>query len=175
MKKYILTLVGIFALATMAFAGTDFKTNKDVITPEFCRFRSNELQLDAFGTGGFYKGNQPSWGGGLAVNYFFNKFVGLGTEQNLVAHSNIAEWGTFGNVFVRYPICKWNVAPYAVAGIGGIYGQGREGVLAGTVGGGLEYRITDHIGLFGDARWLYNASKSDSGALLARTGLRYSF
>jgi len=175
-KTYIkLMVVGIFALASTVMAGSDYKSNKEVIATD-CRFRNNEFQVDLFGTGGFYKQSEASWGGGVGLNYFFFKYVGLGVEQSLVAHENNTEWGTFGNLFLRYPICSWNLAPYAVAGLGAIYGSNNDANLAGTVGGGLEYRFTDNIGIFVDARWLYNATNlNDGGAVLARTGIKFAF
>ena len=160
-------------MTSTVMAGSDFKSNKEVVV-DSCRFRSNELQLDLFGSGAFYKQGEPAWGGSVGVNYFFLKYVGLGAEQTLVARQDAAEWGTFGNLFIRYSICSWNIAPYAVAGLGAVYGQSNA-VLAGTVGGGLEYRITDNIGIFADARWLYNASVSNSGAVVARTGIKFAF
>ena len=174
-KTYIkLAMIGILVLTSTVIAGSDFKTSKEVIAPVECRFRSNELQVDLFGNGGFYQEGSPVWGGGLGINYFFLKYFGLGVEQSIAYNSNATEWGTFGNVFLRYPICSWNVAPYAVVGLGGIYGNGKS-ALAGTVGGGLEYRVTDHIGIFTDARWLYNPTVSKDGAVLARAGIKFSF
>ncbi len=166
-------MVIALAMASTAVAGSDFKSNKNVITSE-CRFDDYELQLDLFGSGAFYQQGNPAWGGGAGLNYFFLKYIGLGVEQTLVGKESGTEWGTFGNLFLRYPICSWNLAPYAVAGLGAVYGQNNS-VLAGTVGGGLEYRFTKNIGLFIDARWLYNPSVSESGAVVARTGLKFAF
>lgn len=174
MKKYITILIAMAAVVTSAMAGTDYKTSKNVIESD-CRFRSNEFQVDLFGVGGFYKQGNPGWGGGVGLNYFFLKYFGLGVEQSLAARNDASEWGTFGNVYLRYPICSWNLAPYAVAGLGALYGSSNDAVLAGTVGGGVEYRFSDNIGLFSDARWLYNSSKSESGAVLARVGVRFAF
>ena len=175
-KTYIkLMVVGLLALTSTVMAGSDFKTNKEVVVND-CRFSNNELQLDLFGSGAFYQQGQPLWGGGVGLNYFFLKYVGLGVEQTLAGRKEGGtEWGTFGNFFLRYPICSWNIAPYAIAGLGAVYSNGREGTLAGTVGGGIEYRITKNIGIFTDARWLYNTSNGNSGAVLARTGIKFAF
>ena len=136
MKKYITLAIVSLALVATTIAGTDYK--KNVIVEDTCKFRSNELQLDLFGSGAFYQQGQPFWGGGVGLNYFFMKYVGLGVEQTLAGREGSAtEWGTFGNVFLRYPICSWNIAPYALAGLGAVYGGGQEGTLAGTVGGGI--------------------------------------
>ena len=109
------------------------------------------------------------------MNYFFAKYFGLGIEQDLFGRndsgsSNYTQWGTFGNAFLRYPICSLNLAPYAVVGGGVVYGKKTIG--GGSVGAGLEYRLTDNIALFGDARWLYT---QDDGAVLARTGVKFAF
>jgi hypothetical protein len=173
MIKYIKLMVIAITMASTAFGGSDFKLNKEVVV-DTCRFRDSEWQLDLFGSGGFYKQGQPGWGGGAGINYFFLKYVGIGVEQTLVGREDVAEWGTFGNVFLRYPICSWNLSPYVVAGLGALYGQ-TTAILAGTVGGGLEYRFTDNIGIFADARWLYNSGVTDSGAVVARTGVRLAF
>jgi len=176
MKK-LLSLTGLFILtAASAFAGdgVSFK-DKVVVEEPTCRFRANELQLDASGTSLFYSAGRPAWGGGLVVNYFFTKFVGLGAEQDVVGRKGeSAEWATVGNLFLRYPICSLNLAPYAMAGGGAAYGAGRNGHGFGHVGGGIEYRATDHIGLFSDARWIFSSEEPKSG-VLGRAGVRFAF
>jgi len=176
MKKYITLAIISLALVATTIAGTDFKASKNVLVEDACKFRSNELQVDLFGSGAFYEQGTPFWGGGVGVNYFFLKYIGLGVEQTLGGREgSTTEWGTFGNLFLRYPICSWNIAPYALVGLGGVYTKYGEGALAGTVGGGIEYRITDNIGIFTDARWLYNTNNGNSGAVLARTGIKFAF
>ena len=175
MKKHInTTIVSLLVLTTAVMAGNDYKSSKEVVAPE-CRFRGGELQVDAFGSGAFYQQGNPLWGGGLGLNYFVTKYIGLGVEQTYAGNETSSEWGTFGNLFLRYPICSWNLAPYVVAGIGGLYGDKSNGTFAGTVGGGLEYRFTKNIGIFSDARWLYNGQAIDNGAVLVRTGLKFAF
>ena len=107
MKKLSLTLLMAVAVVGSAFAGTESKTFKEkVVIEPTCRFRANEIQVDAFATGLFYNGGNPAWGGGLAVNYFFTKFIGIGVEQDIVGRKHeSAEWATIGNLFLRYPIC----------------------------------------------------------------------
>ncbi|MEI6034544.1 MAG: hypothetical protein WCS65_09730 [Verrucomicrobiae bacterium] len=162
--------------AAAAFAGDGKTFDKKVVVPvETCKFRANELQLDAFAAGGFYNQGRPGWGGGLGVNYFFTKFIGLGVEQDVFGRANeSAEWATIGNLFLRYPICSINLAPYVVVGGGAAYGAGRTGHGLGHVGGGLEYRFTDNIGLFTDARFVYSSEDPKAG-VIGRTGLRVAF
>lgn len=173
MKKYITTLVCLVVLGGTALAGSDNK--KVVILPEDCNFRDSEFQIDAFGLGAFYNEGRPGWGGGLGANYFFGRYFGLGVEQDLFGRndegsSGYTEWGTFGNAFLRYPICSWNIAPYAVVGGGVVYGKKVAG--GGTVGGGLEWRWDRNISFFADARWLYTEENS---AVMARTGIKFAF
>lgn len=178
MKKYIVTgLAAVVAATSGAIAGTE---SKKTVVPmeEPCVFRDQELQIDAFGQGAFYSQGSPGWGGGLGLNYFFTRYIGIGVEQSVFGrdnegHSSYTEWATLGNLFLRYPICSWNMAPYAMVGGGGLYGTG-QGKGVGHVGGGLEIRLTDNIGIFGDARWLYSNIEPKSG-VLARTGLRFAF
>jgi len=176
MKKLTLALLTVAVSVTGAFAGTSAKTFKQTVapTPE-CKFRDQELQVDAFAAGAFYNQGRPGWGGGLGVNYFFTKFIGLGVEQDVLGHQGApGEWITAGNLFLRYPICSLNLAPYALVGGGAAYGSGRRGHGFGDVGGGLEYRVTDNVGLFSDARWVYSSEEPKSG-LLGRAGLRFAF
>jgi hypothetical protein len=220
MKKYIITGVMAAVAATSAFAGT-MTASKEVAPVEApCLFRDNELQLDAFGLGDFYKGangnfvgnltgtgaegrqisGRPAWGGGLGLNYFFARYFGLGIEQSLFGRNSntvgntdpfnygYTRWQTTGNLFFRYPICSWNLAPYLMVGGGAQYGnvpniQVTPGVryrMAGQgfghVGGGLEYRVTETIGLFSDARYLFSGVDGlANNQLQWRYGLRFAF
>jgi hypothetical protein len=176
MKKLSLTILMAVAVVGSAFAGTDSKTFKDkVVVEPTCVFRANEWQLDAFATGLFSQSNRAGWGGGLGVNYFFTKYIGLGVEESVVGRrGQTTEWSTIGNLILRYPICAWNLAPYALIGGGGSYGCKRSGHGFGDIGGGLEYRVTSNIGLFTDARWLYS-SEDPRSSVLGRAGVRFAF
>jgi len=175
MKKLTIALLTVAVSVTGAFAGTTSKTFKETVAPApaECKFRDQELQVDAFAAAAFYSSGRPGWGGGLGVNYFFTKFIGIGLEQDLVGRGSQTEWATIGNVFLRYPICSLNLAPYAMVGGGAAYGTG-SGHGLGHVGGGLEYRVTDNIGLFSDARYVYS-SVDPKNAVLGRAGLRFAF
>jgi hypothetical protein len=205
MKKYIITGVMAAVAATSAFAGTTTASKEVAPVEAPCLFRDNELQLDMFGLGDFYRGNfdmsgRPAWGGGLGLNYFFSRFVGIGIEQDLYGRNSkgngaqgndfgYTRWATIGNLFVRYPICSMNLAPYLMVGGGANYGNvgggyvnqgGRPNKLAGQgfghVGGGLEYRVTETIGLFSDARYLFSGvSGLPNNQLMWRYGLRFAF
>ncbi len=180
MIKPTIALLTLAISVTGAFAGTQSKSFKEtVVVADSCKFRDQELQLDVFTAGAFYEQGRPGWGGGLGINYFFNKFVGIGFEQDIVGREksggskSYAEWSSIGNLFLRYPICSLNLAPYALVGGGGAYGSGK-GYGFGHVGGGLEYRLTDNIGLFSDARYVYSGQEPRN-AVLGRAGLRFAF
>ncbi|MBU3665870.1 MAG: hypothetical protein FGM15_08365 [Chthoniobacterales bacterium] len=224
MKKYIITGVMAAVAATSAFAGTATASKEVVAVEEPCLFRDQEIQLDLFGLGDFYKGNsgnffipnttsrqlsgRPAWGGGLGVNYFFMKYVGLGIEQSVfgrnsagtgstdIGNYGYTRWQTTGNLILRYPICSWNLAPYLLVGGGAQYGNVpnsagyTSGTLSGTtgqryrmsgqgfghVGGGLEYRVTENIGLFSDLRYLFsNVSGLANNQMQWRYGVRFAF
>jgi len=173
MKKLTIALVAVVVSVTGAFAGTSAKTFKETVAPApDCKFRDQELQVDAFAAGGFYSTGRPYWGGGLGVNYFVNKYIGIGVEQGIGGRGSNAEWATVGNFFLRYPFC-FGFAPYAMVGGGCSYGTG-DGHGFGHVGGGLEYRVTDNIGLFSDARYIYSSEEPQNG-VLGRAGLRFAF
>jgi hypothetical protein len=173
MKKLKIALVAVAVSVTGALAGTSAKTFKETIAPApDCKFRDQELQFDAFAAGAFYSSDRPFWGGGLGFNYFFNKYIGLGVEQDIGGRGSNAEWATIGNLFIRYPFCV-GLAPYGLVGGGAAYGTG-VGHGFGHVGGGLEYRVTNNIGLFSDARYVYS-SENPKNAVLGRAGLRFAF
>ncbi len=179
MKKLTVALIAVAVSATGAFAGTPAKTFKETVAPApECKFRDQELQIDAYAAGAFYSVGRPGWGGGLGVNYFFTKYIGIGVEQNILGREKVggsgsyAEWATIGNLFLRYPFC-FGLAPYGMVGGGGAYGTGK-GYGFGHVGGGLEYRVTDNIGLFTDGRYVYSA-EDPKNAFLGRAGLRFAF
>ena len=112
--------------ATSAFAGT-VTASKEVAPVEApCVFRDNEVQLDLFGLGDFYRGNngnfiqntfngglggntrqfsgRPGWGGGLGLNYIFARYFGVGIEQSLFGRNSNAVGNTdIGN----YGYTRW--------------------------------------------------------------------
>lgn len=176
MKRYLYPLIAVIALTLPAFAGDgkSFKAVKDVVTPETCRFRDMEFQVDGFYTGFFGSpGSRFSTGsgGGFGVNFFFARYFGIGYEAAWYSNDGTAEHLPLaGNFFLRYPICSWNIAPYLMVGGGGAWDG--VGVGYGNVGGGIEYRVTDHIGIFVDSRYFYGGTGNVANL---RSGLRIAF
>jgi hypothetical protein len=93
-----------------------------------------------------------------------------------------------GTLTLRYPIGCSRFAPYAWAGGGAIFGGGeKDREIAGTTdhtegeakamgqfGGGIEVRITKHIGWINDFSWnVVDGSRNNFG--MARSGLTFAF
>lgn len=176
MKKFVLSLLAVSLLIPTAFAGDgkSFKATKEVIVEEDCRFRDMEFQIDAFYTG--FVGTPGSRlgtgsGGGFGVNFFFARYFGIGYEGAWYGNNGVGEHlPVGGNVFFRYPICSLNLAPYAMVGGGASWDGFGKGY--GNVGGGLEYRLTNNIGLFGDSRYFYGGV---GNVMNFRGGIRIAF
>lgn len=175
MKKVLLTLAAAMMAISSSFAGTEYKSFElevVVIEPD-CRFRDMEFQVDAFysgiiGTKGSKVGTGS--GGGVGLNFFFAKYFGIGYEAFWTGSGRGEHFPAAGNLFFRLPICSLNLAPYALVGGGVAFDGNPKGY--GNVGGGLEYRVTNNIGLFVDGRYFYG----ETGNLAnIRSGLRFAF
>jgi hypothetical protein len=99
--------------------------------------------------------------------------------------------GVLGTLTLRYPIRCTRFSPYAWAGGGGIFGGRNEHVVVsngaveriahetesrgmGQFGGGLEVRITPHIGWIADFSWnVIDGPNNNFG--MARTGINFAF
>jgi len=175
MKKLLLTttILACSLCASIAGDGKSFKETKNVITPDTCRFRDMEFQVDAFYSGIIgSSGSEVTTGsgGGVGLNFFFAKYFGIGYEAFWTASGRGEHFPAAGNLFFRYPICAWNIAPYVMVGGGVSFDGNPKGY--GNVGGGLEYRVTDNIGIFVDGRYFYG----ETGNLAnVRSGLRFAF
>lgn len=176
MKKLLLTATIIACSIGASFAGDgkSFKETKNPIAPETCRFRDMEFQVDGFYSAFFAGGNsyfRTGSGGGFGLNFFFAKYFGIGYEAQWYSNNGTAQHLPLaGNFFVRYPICSLNLAPYALVGGGGTWDG--HGTGYGNVGAGLEYRVTDNVGIFCDGRYYYGGTGNVANL---RSGLRIAF
>ncbi len=186
--KLILALTAAACCTLPALAGdntpppqNDPKDLKQSILSQNIRttdyFRAHELSLDLFGT---YTAPQngkinDGFGGGGGVNYFFNKWFGVGVEGGAYDGGNTADTVSYasGSLIARYPIEAWHLAPYGFVGGGWHWGSDHIDGAIGYAGLGVEYRFTPHIGLFTDGRYVLGDSSNDYG--LARVGIRYAF
>lgn len=168
-------ITGIFASVSPSHGGVESKSFKEeVVLIEDCRFRDMEFQIDTFYTGFFgSSGSRFSTGsgGGFGLNFFFARYFGIGYEAAWYNNGGTAEHMPLsGNLFLRYPICSLNLAPYVMVGGGAAWDGTTVGF--GNVGAGLEYRFTKNIGIFVDSRYFYGGSGNVANL---RSGLRFAF
>jgi hypothetical protein len=186
MNKVLSLLTALFLTASLSFAGETVSSKKVVVSTDNCRFHAHEWQIDSSTAGlvGFSKGeSKQGLGGNLGVNYFFSKYLGLGVDDSVGSGHNPGMSGFYGlqaytslqaDLLFRYPICNWNLAPYAMVGGGATWGPTSQG--DGNVGGGIEWRFMSNLGFFADCRWLFgNTGNFALSQALPRVGFRLSF
>lgn len=184
-----------------AFAGeTMHHDSKKTYQPmaEPC-FKDREWQLDLFGAYAFTEHDQEqiigdhAWGGGLGVNYFFTRNLGVGVEGTLLDPRNGSDiiGSTNLNLFVRFPIDSICLAPYIFVGGGGVFNAedlDRADLPGGDddddsdddtfwsahAGAGLEYRVTKRFGVFVDGRYTV-VDEADNNFITVRSGIRIAF
>jgi len=201
MKKLIALLpcaLGLLAVSSQAgqpvvSTGKDYK---QTAVEEPC-FKEHEWQVDLFGQYSVGEGPHQAgvmrdhgWGGGIGINYFFTRNIGLGIDaawldvkesadfqRHDADNKNTALHNFTGSAIFRLPIPSTCLAPYAYAG-GGFEVDGRQWASA-HAGLGLEYRIKPNkLGLFLDGRWTYLGDRDDRNDLnffSARAGVRIVF
>lgn len=128
-------------------------------------FPCSERQLDLYGT--VRDNGHVGIGGGF--NYFFTDWLGAGVETRWEK----LDWPNQLNasIFARYPLEQWRLAPYLFGGGGRQFRDGTQWL--GHIGGGVDYRLWNKAGLFGDVRGTF-PEKSSNFALF-RFGLRLCF
>ncbi|MHA3770202.1 hypothetical protein ACXR0O_01535 [Verrucomicrobiota bacterium sgz303538] len=200
MKKLAFSLLAVAAFASTSFAGHEYvapsKEIKTVAPVEVTCFLDREFQIDIFGA--YVVGEGPNhagyirdhgWGGGIGLNYFFTRNIGLGVDgiwvygkENAAADpAGDTDHKVFHNVtgslIFRLPIDELCLAPYLFVG-GGFHVDGDQWG-SGHAGVGLEYRIVPNkVGLFVDGRWTYfgdRYGRGDQNNFLAKAGLRFVF
>ena len=230
MKKLMLSLLGIAAISSVGFAGTETysgKEMKQVAIPPPCPewYADREFNVGLWGTYVFtgnewqndrYLEADHAWGGGLDVKYFFMRYIGVGIEgwavddrqareqvfadfsdgifQRDFKNTSKVAGSVLGTLTLRYPFHCSRFSPYIFGGGGAIFGGGERDTFTdsenpdvltnfhsdtktegiGQVGGGLEIRITPHIGWISDFSWNFvNGPKNNFG--MARTGVNFAF
>jgi hypothetical protein len=127
----------------------------------------------------------------------FDEFEGPGGEffSATSRHQSRAVGAVLGTLTLRYPIPCTRFSPYIFGGGGAIFGggerdtftdsDGQRDVLTnshsgtetraiGQVGGGMEVRLTPHIGWVSDFSWNFvDGPKNNFG--MARTGVNFAF
>lgn len=125
---------------------------------------------------------------------FEDVFIDLnnGIFDSHTGHESRAVGSVLGTLTLRYPIACTRFAPYIFGGGGGIFGGGEktnvvvnDGIIRtqqtgsesraiGQVGGGMEIRVTPHIGWVSDFSWNFvDGPKNNFG--MVRTGVNFAF
>jgi hypothetical protein len=173
MTKLTLSFVTSIGLAASALAGHEVSpsSSKEQVVP--C-FSDRELQVDFFGSWIDTRSAGSGFGGGLGVNYFFHRYLGVGIDANLSDVSG-GLWTTSASLIGRYPLELGGVclSPYALAG-GGVQANG---TTSGTwhAGGGLEWRATPMFGIFTEGRYIWTAGASSEENTRVAVGARIVF
>jgi len=195
MRKLAIGLLAAGIVGSSAFAGDDSvgKESKAPVPSLAPCFKDQEFQVDLWGgitelssgnREGLFNTPRRGGGGGVGLNYFFIKYVGIGIDGDYdTAHKDL--WNTTGKVIFRVPfdfggLC---LAPYVFTGGGGAFAGNQyrdDSASVGTymLGGGLEYRIKPYIGLFAEGRYTWasdSGSHPDLSAASGRFGVRISF
>jgi opacity protein-like surface antigen len=198
MKKLTFSVLAAFAVAATSLAGHEVvssgKSYKDKVIPAETCFLDNELQIDVFGA--YTDGNHPhagylndhGWGGGIGLNYFFTRNIGVGVDatwlygrdnqgDNNGDNDHTVTHNFTGSLIFRFPSDSTCLSPYVFVG-GGFHVDGEQWASA-HAGVGLEYRIVPNkIGLFTDARFTYFGDRfgdGDQNNIGARAGIRFVF
>ncbi len=186
MNKIALSFIASVTVAGSALAGQPMMhTGKDYkapIPPPVPCFRDTEFQLDVFGSytwvtqGSSILDNRDAdgVGGGIGLNYFFTRYLGIGIDSNIFEGDVNGLWTFTGNLIARFPIEAGGVclAPYILGGGGyAVDGQG-EGIW--QAGGGLEWRVVpEKLGVYAEGRYIWADEHGDMAQV--RLGVRFVF
>src|ERR1700730_15869001 len=111
MKKLMLGLCAVVALAPAAFAGTEIYSSKETrqVTPECPQwYADNELNLSLSGvyamTGNswrddLYLGVDHAWGGSIDLKFFTHRYFGFGIQGTLLS---VQDNERFNNGFAQF-------------------------------------------------------------------------
>jgi hypothetical protein len=127
-------------------------------------FAPKESNLRVFGT--YLDEGENQWGGGLGLDYFFSKYAGIGLSTHMEDIEGTAVDNLASEIYLRWPIEKWHLAPYAI-GAGGYEFGTQEWFQA--VGGGVELRFKKRFGIFADYQYVFHEDNDDS---VIRAGIR---
>ncbi len=197
MKTTSLAALAAVAAVSSAFAGetyhSEHKSMKRTETPMVQCFADREWQFDLFAAYAFSSSSQDglfgdhAWGGGLGVNYFFTRNVGVGLEVSGFDPQNGGDiLGQAAlNIFVRFPIDHLCLAPYVFLGGGAFFnaedvdaadlkGESDDGLLEAHAGVGVEYRFKPNFGMFVDGRYTV-VDENDNNCATIRAGFRFAF
>src|SRR5262245_25535934 len=135
MKGTLLSTLVLVALVMPSFAAGQEVTSppegEASITLCAVCYKDREVQFSLF----YSFSNHPTnggFGGGLGLDYFFHRYVGIGMEGNWFpgGEKDAVITQIIGNVTLRYPFeldaGRFSIAPYLFAGGGGLWDSTRS-------------------------------------------------
>lgn len=166
--------IGLMAAVAFALAPIAAHANGSDLFPD------NQLTLDVFGTythafetfGSQFDDNwrHGQFGGGLGVDYFFCKYIGIGVDSFADDKGQLLR-DVSGSLYLRMPVDSTGFAPYIFGGPGGDFSPVSE--WTEHAGAGVEFRFSTHFGIFADAR--YNFKDITSNDTEVRAGVQIAF
>lgn len=113
---------------------------------------------------------ESGMGGGIGLTHFYTRAFGTSVraywwDTESVVHSATA------SAIVRYPMERLCIAPYVMGGVGGHFDSVNQ--ISGHIGGGLEYRLTNRLGLIADYTYTITDETADWGVF--SLGVRIKF
>jgi len=147
------------------------------------RYTAAELSLDAFGS--YVAGERRfsklfetnikhgDWGGGVGLNYFFTRELGISSDINIPANGGNFVDQVGGSLIARWPFEPSGWAPYIFGGGGRRTDPSWEWIAHAGVG--VEYRFSPVTGIFVDSRYIWHIKEGGSDGILFRAGLRFVF
>ena len=145
-------------------------------------YGANELEFGVFGSGTVGRSTiiHPSskrierdgkLGAGASIGYYFIRYVGVEGYAYSESTSEHFVDNVGGDLHLRLPLGHSGFALYGLAGGGRQFDPVIQWYT--DAGGGVEWRFTDHVGIFVDARYVWVDETRDYG--LGRVGLKFGF
>ena len=146
-------------------------------------YTANELSLDLFGSyvaaerhfTDLFDTNirHGTWGGGVGLNYFITREIGLGGDINIGDNGGKFVDQALGSLILRWPFEPTGWAPYIFGGGGRGFDPHWE--WFGDLGVGIEYRLNPATGIFVDSRYMWHEKEGSTDRIFFRAGLRLVF
>jgi hypothetical protein len=180
-KQHVLVTIGAVGLACSANAA-DSSAMNDNYSSSPLEYRAHEFSLDIFGSGsvgqqvlenisGDRVDDNGRLGLGLGVNYFFTRYLGIGSDLYSEDSGHALIDSTSISLIGRLPIGESGVAPYIFGGGGYQFDEFAQRFA--HAGGGFEFRFARHSSVFIDGRFVFAANTDNYG--LGRIGFRFTF
>jgi hypothetical protein len=147
------------------------------------KFTAQELSFDMFGSyiaperkfNELFETNikNGDWGGGVGLNYFFTREIGIGADMNIGSNGGnfIDQFG--GSLIARLPIEPSGFSPYIFGGGSRATDPQWEWLVHGGIG--LEYRFNPITGVFIDTRYVWHLKEDSTDRIHFRAGVRLVF